>query len=761
MPMTNKSAEDAQKFLASIVEHAEDAIIGCTPDGTIESWNKGAEKLFGYCGEEIIGQNIVALAIDEAIPAVNAVIQRMKRGEAVHPFDGTGVTKDGRRIEISCSASPVKDADGTLVGVAAILRDISERRRADEARALLAAVVESSEEGIIAVSLDKTVLSWNRGAQAIYGFPAEDILGKSVFSTIIPPERVEEFNGFFARVLAGETLIRFESERHHKDGRKIEVSLTYCPIKNPNGKVIGVSAIVRDITHAKATQQALREANENYRALIHNIPDVIWMLNSNDEVKFLSPTAEKIFGYSVAECYSRGVALLFDSIHPDEAQQVKRMFQLFFEEGTPFDMEFRIRRKDGEWRWVHNRAIQTFEKDGLRYASGLVTDITQRKAAEESLRESEQRYRLLFERNLAGVFRCSQVGNFLDCNDAGAKILGYDSREDLIGRSVMDVFFDLGDKAASDERMAQHGTSSNQELFMRRKDGSSVWVMANTTMVPGATGTEIEGTFLDITLLKQAAEQMRVAKEAAESANRAKSEFLANMSHEIRTPMNDVIGMIDLALDTNLTPEQRDYLSTVRSSAGALLEIINDILDFSKIEARKLELERVPFSIKDVVRATVKEFSVQARNKGLSLQCDFSADLPDTVIGDPGRLRQILMNLVGNAVKFTDKGEVGVNVIKLGGETLQFSVSDTGIGISEDKQKTIFEAFVQADIPYPRQYGGTGLGLAIVTQLVALMQGRIWLQSKPGDGSTFYFTARLGLAAATRGKDAIQTREEV
>jgi PAS domain S-box-containing protein len=755
-----QTAEDAQKFLASIVEYSEDAIIGGTPDGIIVSWNRGAEKLFGYESQEIIGQNIVALAPGDEAHSVNAVIQRMKRGEAVHPFDGIGITKDGRRIEISCSASPVKDANGKLVGVAAILRDISERKRADEARALLAAVVEFSEEGIIAISLDKTVLSWNRGAQAIYGFSAEDILGKSVFATIIPPERAEEYNGFFARVLAGETLVQFESERHHKDGRRVEVSLTYCPIKNPKGEVIGVSAIVHDITRAMATQQALREANENYRALIHNIPDVIWMIDSNDEVKFLSPNVEKLFGYSVGECYARGASLLFNSVHPDEAQHVLHMFQLFFKEGTAFDAEFRVRRKDGEWRWVHNRAIQTFEKDGLRYASGLLTDITQRKAAEESLRESEERYRLLFERNLAGVFRCSQVGSFHDCNDAGAKILGYDSREDLIGRSVMDVFFDPADKAASDQRMAQLGTASNQELCLRRKDGSSVWVMANTTMVNGATGIEIEGTFLNITLLKQAEEQMRLAKEAAESANRAKSEFLANMSHEIRTPMNGVIGMIDLALDTDLTPEQRDYLTTVKSSAGALLEIINDILDFSKIEARKLELERVPFSVKEVVRATVKEFAVQARNKQLSLQCEFSADLPDTAIGDPGRLRQILMNLVGNALKFTDQGEIMVRVIRLPDDALQFSVSDTGIGISAEKQKSIFEAFVQADTSSTRQYGGTGLGLAIVSQLVALMQGRIWLESKPGEGSTFYFTARFGLAAAVPTEEQTQDRRE-
>jgi CheY-like chemotaxis protein len=218
--------------------------------------------------------------------------------------------------------------------------------------------------------------------------------------------------------------------------------------------------------------------------------------------------------------------------------------------------------------------------------------------------------------------------------------------------------------------------------------------------------------------------------------------------------------MIDLALDTNLSAEQREYLTTVKSSAGALLAIINDILDFSKIEARKLELQRVPFSVKEVVRATVKGFLVQARNKQLSLQCDFSADVPEMAIGDPGRLRQILMNLVGNALKFTNQGEILVHVMRLHEDTLQFSVSDTGIGISPEKQQTIFEAFVQADTSSTRQYGGTGLGLAIVSQLVALMQGRIWLESKPGSGSTFYFTAPFTRATDVAVRDAAQRNEE-
>jgi PAS domain S-box-containing protein len=754
-----RAAEDAQKFLASIVEHSEDAIIGRTPDGIIVSWNRGAETLFGYRAEEIIGQSILVLATEESVPSVNEAIRRMKRGEAVLPFDGSGLTKDGRRVELSASVSPVKDAQGKLVAVASILRDVSERNRSDAARALLAAVVESSDEGIIAVSREKIILSWNKGAQVIYGYSAAEVLGKTAASTIVPPERTEEYDALFARVLAGEILVQFESERHRKDGRLIEVALTYSPIKNVQGEVIGVSAIVRDITQAKATQQALREADESYRTLIHNIPDVTWMLDSKNRVAFASPNVEKVLGYTQAECYARGASIFFDSIHPAEAPEIKRLFRLFFEDGAPFDAEFRIHRKDGEWRWVHNRAIQAFEKNGLRYASGLITDITQRKMAEESLRQSEQRYRLLFERNLAGVFRCLPTGDVVDCNDAAATILGYDSREDLIGRPAADVFLNPADKEEDARKMARRGSMSARELALRRKDGSMVWVMSNSSLIEGPQGLEVEGTFIDITARKQAEEQMLQAKEAAEAANRAKSEFLANMSHEIRTPMNGVIGMTDLALDTDLTPEQRDYLETVKSSAGSLLDIINDILDFSKIEARKLELERVPFSVRDVVKATIKDLSVQARQKQLSLHYHFAADVPDIAIGDPGRLRQVLMNLVGNALKFTGRGEIVVRATKLPDSTLQFSVSDTGIGVSADKQKSIFEAFVQEDTSSTRQYGGTGLGLAIASQLVALMQGRIWLESEIGTGSTFYFTARFGLADATQIKDESQRGE--
>jgi PAS domain S-box-containing protein len=385
-------------------------------------------------------------------------------------------------------------------------------------------------------------------------------------------------------------------------------------------------------------------------------------------------------------------------------------------------------------------------------ALALLASRLQRRRAEESLRESEALYHSLVEYLPQNIFRKDLEGRFTFGNKRFCSTVGKPLAE-ILGKTDFDFFpRELAEKYRRDDAEVVRTNEFFETVEEHvTADGAKLYVQVDKTPVYGARG-EIVGTqciFWDVTERKRAEVELRQAKETAESANRSKSEFLANMSHEIRTPMNGIVGMTDLALDTELTREQRDYLNMVKASAESLLTILNDILDFSKIEAQKLSLDCVEFSLRDRLGDTMKALAFRSQQKGLELACHIAPDVPDGLIGDAGRLRQVVVNLVGNAIKFTEGGEILVDVTVAErtavGIVLHFAVHDTGIGIPAEKQALIFEAFAQADTSTTRHYGGTGLGLTISARLVELMGGAIRVESETGRGSTFHFTSRFGL----------------
>ncbi|MBZ5659425.1 MAG: response regulator [Acidobacteriia bacterium] len=482
-------------------------------------------------------------------------------------------------------------------------------------------------------------------------------------------------------------------------------------------------------------------SRQGYRDLIDSMDHLVFTISLDGEIRTVNQRITEVFGHS----YSELVGHKLDEFFDEPSREAVQKSVDWFSEKRHWTGTVRARlKKTGSARYF-DCVLQAIVKDGkVVGASGLARDITDQ-------RESESRFTELFETLQEGVYFCDTAGKLLDVNPAMVQMLGYSHRDELVGTNIGKLYHQVPQSPFPEWGQGRGSSPLTREVVLRKKDGSPIVCIDNSNAICDSSGRMIrhQGTLVDITDRKRSEEELQKAKEAAEAASRAKSGFLAHMSHEIRTPMNAIIGMTELALDTQLTEEQREFLTMVRSSGKSLLALINDILDFSKIEAGKLSLERIEFSLRYATSDTVKILGLRARQKGLELQSQISPEVPDALLGDPGRLRQILFNLIDNAIKFTERGRVTLRMeVDSRSEReacLHFSVADTGIGIPREKQLLIFEAFTQADNSITRKFGGTGLGLSISSRLVELMDGKIWIESEIGRGTMFHFTARFGL----------------
>jgi PAS domain S-box-containing protein len=537
-----------------------------------------------------------------------------------------------------------------------------------------------------------------------------------------------------------------------KVGHLYWVAATIVPLRDDAGMPSMYVAIRTDITERKAMEVSMKAAEARLRHITNTVPGVVfqWHVSPTSyRFTFVSERVREVLGFGPDEL-KLDPTLSTKQIFGEDRQRVIDGVLDAARRRSIWRGEYRIRMEKGGLRWIRAEINPEpdLAKDGATIFTGIWQDVTALKEADARLREVTENIPVaVFQYYVedSGKFKITFMSATIEA------ICGENADSIIENTGLLPQLVHPDDRALFATRLGAANPSAHAQTvdfrMVHKHSGAIVWVHGEAHPRQLSHGGWVwNGYFTDITASKQAAEELQKAKEDAEAASRAKSDFLANMSHEIRTPMNGVIGMTDLLLDTTLDDEQREYLGIVKSSADALLRVINDILDFSKIEAGKLQIEHIPFNLGQSVAETLKTVALRANEKGLELVLDLAPDVPLAVVGDPGRLRQVLVNIIGNAIKFTEKGEIVVSVARVApsdGTQLRFSVKDSGIGIPASKLGAIFDAFSQEDSSTTRKYGGTGLGLTICSRLVAAMGGTIWVESSVGQGSVFHFTLRV------------------
>ncbi len=744
---TAEKLQESESRYRLLIENAPDGIFVQT-GGLFAYLNKAALRIFGAeTPEELIGRPLFERIHPDSLESAKERTRLLNEEKRQVPAqDQVYVKLDGTAVHVSVAPVPIhfEGHDGALVFV----RDITDRKRSEEELHKLADIFRNTRMGMVTSVGDRLDIM-NPAYAEMHGHTIEELTGRPVIDMIAPDYR-ENYDAQ-TRLAYEKGHHIFELDRLRKDGTRFPALHDVTVKLDEKGNVLYRIGNVQDITEQKRAEARLREGEGRLNAVFETVHTGIMIIDRETHViQEINPAAARMFGLPQEQIVGRPC---HQFVCPAQAGQCP-----VADLGQSVDNSERILLTANGTRRSIIKTVVPLHMGGRECLLESFIDITARKEAELALSRREKQYRLMADNMSDLIWTMDLKMNPTYVSPSMLSQYGYSPEEvrkirfDHMltpdsARKVIDLFKVLKDLIKR-RTLAGKGFSETLELEHIRKDGSIFWGETQVSITVEQDGliVGIQGVTRDITERKRA-EALGKEKEAAEVSNRAKSEFLASMSHEIRTPLNGIIGMTELALGLDLSEDQRGILETIRNEARNLSHLISDILDLSRIESGKLELDVEPFDLADLTDDITESFALRAEQKGLGFVTFLAPDIATNLIGDSVRMRQVLVNLVGNAIKFTEKGEVTVTCELLRDSDddvmAQFSVSDTGIGIPLEKQDKIFESFTQADGSITRQYGGSGLGITISKKLVEMMGGEIGVVSEPGEGSTFWFNTCL------------------